>query len=151
MQSEGIPIAKLTDKNKIEHLFFQKDVQEFFAKENPNAKLVFMEVIDDGKNAGLLYRIYYRESRIAETSIIPVITLIGDTYYYVPPGGGGSVAKTTCTTSDCASSGGCTPAIWTAKCEPCDNGGTCTRTTGYASRGSLSELTDAIQYAVSVY
>ncbi|MDR0363540.1 MAG: hypothetical protein LBH92_00730 [Bacteroidales bacterium] len=154
-QNKMIPIAKLTDKNEIEHLFLQKDAQEIFSKENPNAKLVFIEVVDyekDGSTAGLLYRIYYEESNVSETSIISVITLIGDTYYYAVPGGGISIPKVICTTTDCSdSSTGCQPQS-DGSCSKCDllGLGKCTRTSTSVTSKSLSGLTNAIQDIVSI-
>ena len=154
MQNKMIPIAKLTDKNEIEHLFLQKDVQEFFSKENPNAKLVFMEVMDEeknGKEVGLLYRIYYGESNITATSLTLVLTLEGGVYYYVPIGGGGYAVTTTCTTTECSSTTGCQPQS-NNTCSTCPwPGAKCTRTTSSVRGSDLTELTDAIQYAVSVY
>jgi len=155
-QSKMIPIAKLTDRNEIEHLFLQKDIQEFFSKENSKEKLVFIEIIDNEKNgreAGLLYRIYNKESNVTETTMIAVLTLEEGIYYYVPPGGGGDIIarSTSCTTSDCSSeSDGCVPSHWTSACTPCNNGGKCTRTTSSVTQ-AMPTLTDAIQYAVSVY
>ena len=158
-KSEKIPIAKLTDNNEIEHLFLQKDVQTFFStgnsdfsKGNSDGELVFIEVIDDEKNgedAGLLYRIYYGEHNVAETSIInDVITFEDGIYYYALPGGGTS--KTSCTTVDCASSSGCQP-LTNSTCSPCKNGGKCERRTTFVTAIALAPLTDAIQYAVSIY
>ncbi|MDR1199088.1 MAG: hypothetical protein LBK94_08795 [Prevotellaceae bacterium] len=152
MQDEMIPIAKLTDKNEIKHLFLQKDVQEFFSKENPDAKLVFVEVINNekkGNEAGLLYRIYYGKRNVTETSLTLTLILQNNIYYYLPSGGGsGSGWTTSCTTKDCASeSDGCVPKMG-GGCTPCKNGGDCTRTT---SNVASIALTNAIHYAVSVY
>jgi len=182
--SEKIAIAKLTKNNKIVHLFLQKDVQEFFSKENfdlhgisskstSDAELVFIEVIDNeknGKEVGLLTRIYYGESNIIETTIISsVLTLEGDVYYYAPPRDGndskatdatsktivgGTASAVSCTTSDpkCVSDrNGCQPRILLGTCTACTNGGTCTRTTTSVSASTMQPLTNAIQYAVSVY
>jgi hypothetical protein len=155
IQSEMIPIAKLTEEGEIEHLFLQKDLQESYSKSNPDAELVFMEVMDydkNGKEVGLLYRIYHPKSRVAETTLIMAITLEENIYYFVP---GGVGITTTCTTSDCSgSSTGCQPQSDNS-CSSCPwltGGGKCTRSTSSNSlKGGMNGLTDAIQYAVSVY
>jgi len=163
-KSERIPIAKLTDGNKIEHLFLQKDVKNFYSKGNadvqgyslknaPDTELIFIEVVDegnDGEDIGLLYRIRYEEGTVAETSIISsVLTLEENIYYYVPGGGGG--VKVSCTTSDCSGSDtGCQPQSDNT-CSKCFWGGTCTRTVSTVTEKSIGPITEAIEYAVSVY
>jgi len=159
-KSERIPIAKLTDGNKIEHLFLQKDVKEYFSKRNadvqgyslknaPDAELIFIEVVDeenDGEDVGLLYRIHYGEDNVTKTSIIFVLTLEGNIYYYKPDGGGGSHSTcegTGCESTECIpkATGGCTPCPW----------GKCKITTESIKAEELTKLTGAIEYAVSVY
>jgi hypothetical protein len=155
-QDDMIPIAQLTDENEIKHLFLEKDVQEFFSKENPDAKLVFVEVIDDEKNGdktGLLYRIYYGKSNITETSLTLALTLKDGVYYYLQggdgtQGGSGSGWTTSCTTEYSANeSDGCVPKVF-GVCTPCENGGDCTKT---VSTATSKALTNAMRYAVSVY
>ena len=170
-----IAIAKLTENNKIEHLFFQRDVQEFFSKENPDlhgvssknisdAELIFIEVVDNeknGKEVELLTRIYYGESNITETTMISsVLTLEGDIYYYAPPSDDnvskaiGAVSAVSCTTSDATCVGdknGCQPRILLGTCTACTNKATCTRTTSSYTASTLQPLTNALQYAVFAY
>jgi len=152
---EKIPIAKLTDKG-IELLFLQRDVQECFAKENPGETLVFVEVQDDnkdGKDAGLLYRIYNEKEKVAETSISFVVTLEKG-IYYAPTAtslqnAGGVGATITCTTDECASEQyGCWPDG--GRCTPCLNGGKCTKTVS-SDLTHLTQLVNAVNYASSVY
>ena len=150
-KSEMIPIAKLTDKNEIVHLFLQKDVQAFFSKGNsifskgnPNEELVFVEVVDYDINddeAGLLYRIYNSESGVIETSISMVVTFEGG-IYYVPPGGGGTTVS--CTTTSCTQEvNGCVP--YGTLCTPCKNGGLCTRTvTSGVNSNVISAILESI-------
>jgi len=155
---EKTSIARLTDKNEIELLFLQKDAQEFFAKENPGETLVFVEVQDDnkdGKDAGLLYRIFNENEKVAETSISFVVTLEKGIYYvptattlqYATEFGAKSV-KCSTTNEMCLYEGGCVPTK-DGKCKPCPKHGTCTQ-----KGGSLTELESAINalaYATSVY
>ena len=153
---EMIPIAKLSEENEIVHLFLQKDVQDFFAKENPNQMLVFVEVMDfekNGKEAGLLYRIYNRGGNITETSMSFLGLVLKEDIYYLPIGTRAPVGfTTTCTTSDCASeTKGCMPNYYNCSCSPCANGGKCTRSTSNLRTATLTNLTEAIIYAISVY
>jgi len=154
-QEEMIPVAKLTDKNEIELLFLQRDVQEFFNRENPDEKLVFVEVQDDnkdGKNAGLLYRIYNANEKVTETSISFVVILEKGVYYApvttLQYAGGASGLTISCTTSDCSYEVyGCIPYLGTS-CTPCDNGGKCTKTTSDSFSYRLTALVRALNYAV---
>ena len=153
-KGEMIPIAKLTDNDIIEFLFLQKDVQEFFIKENIDKKLIFVEVIDNEKNgekAGLLYRIYDVKNKVAETTINYGLTLV-DNFYYLSPMK--SSLSVTCTTSDCASEQlGCIPDDFA--CTECANGGKCTKTVGSVmislARSSVVNATvNATHYAAFV-
>jgi hypothetical protein len=158
--TEMIPVAILTDDNKIEHLFLQSDVQEFFSTENPGAELFFVEVVrygnvindvNDSKSVELLYRVHYAESNVTETSIIPILTLKESIIYFVP--GGGGVMKTTCTTSDCVEKPtGCQPQSDNT-CSKCGwpYYGKCTRSTTSLRSDEKIDIKDAILYAISVY
>ena len=170
--SDMFPIARLTNANEIEHLFLQRDVQEYFASKNPNATLVFVEVTEDGTNGqvGLLFRVYYEENNAVETSFSLVLNLVGNTYCLALPGSGGgggmggggaSGNSVSCKTSDsdCVeSTHGCTP--WgDSSCNKCPKTadkcektvtnsiyiGTTTAHTAY------SILSEALYYAVSAY
>jgi len=161
IQTKMIPIAKLTEKNEIEPLFLQKDVQAFFSKENPEGKLVFVEVVDDkkfGNEPGLLYRIYYANNKTVETSIYFVLTSKERVYYISASSLGGR--KITCTTSDCSDEPqGCVPDSDTS-CTKCSKIlHKCTKTVesevladaNMALTRTVSNLRDALRYAVSVY
>ena len=153
-----IPIATVSQKGKIELLFLQKDVQSAFIKENHDRQLVFAEVRDDGKELGLLYRIYNKTTKVMETSISYVI-ILKDGVYYTPStsliregGVNGSrysygYSIVTCTGSDCTNEQGCTP-----------NGTACTTGCKTCTKHVLNQLTDdfialtrAIEYGRSIF
>ena len=146
MQSEMIPIAKLTDKKEIEHLFLQKDVQKFFSEERTEEKLIFVEIIDNKElydEAGLLFRVYNEKTNVSETTISFVLTLKDDVYYLV----NNDLEKSkglTCTTSECAHEvSGCVPR-GTSYCSKCDNGGKCTKTVSLQTRRLFNALYNSL-------
>ena len=156
-ENEMIPIAKLTSQNDIQHLFLQKDMQASF-KDIQEGELVFMEVVDNektGENAGLLYRIYYREQGVAVTTLMSsVLTLKGDIYYCAPIEANLS-STISCSTSDCLNDkGACVPIVDNGHktCSACISPGKkCTRTISAPLPELWSKLTDAIRDAVSAY
>jgi len=156
MQEEMIPIAKLNDKNEIELLFLQRDAQEFFAKENPDEKLIFVEVQDDnkdGKNAVLLYRIFNEKEEVTETSISFIVTL-EDGIYYAPSATTLQTTTTTKTTVTCSTSsivcqkepGACQPKG--LECTRCPGSITCTRGITNTTTTRVVEVVKSVAYAV---
>ena len=160
MQEEMIPIAKLNDKGEIELLFLQRDVQEFFYKENPDEKLVFVEVQDDnkdGENAGLLYRIFNEKNEVMKTSISMVVTLEKGVYY-VPLATtlqNSSISFSfSCATSDptcMKTTSACRPEKKGDRyyCTDCPNNATCKASA--SPNNQLTQLVRAIDYAVLAY
>ena len=150
-----IPIATLGQKGEIELLFLQKDIQAAFNKENPNQQLVFAEVRDDGKELGLLYRIYNKPTKETTTSICYAV-ILKDGVYYVPStiliseGGVRAIVLITCTTSECSQEPkGCMPNG--GACTACDNKGKCEKSVTASLTTDFISLTRAIEYGRSVF
>ncbi|MDR3287774.1 MAG: hypothetical protein LBT27_10085 [Prevotellaceae bacterium] len=158
-QEEKIPIAKVTESGDIELLFYQKDVQEAFNKENSDLKLGFVEVQDDsktGKNAGLLFQLYDEKNGVKETSVSQILTF-DDGVYYAPPatslqnaGGGYSATSITCSTN-CSWEKGCVPKksgnTWICSESSCS----CTKSITTSTDFRVANLVSAINCAVLVY
>ena len=155
MQEEMIPIAKLTDKGDIELLFLQRDVQEFFNREFPDVKLVFVEVYDEnknGKDAGVLFQVYYEKEKVAVT-LINLSAILNDGVYFVSQKSMLSAKTPCCTTNNeqCALAMTCKPKTdkcgnWS--CPSCSNGGSCTKCNSNNTLAQVSTLCRALDYAV---
>ena len=140
-----IPIATVSQKGKIELLFLQKDVQSAFIKENHDRQLVFAEVRDDGKELGLLYRIYNKATKATATSICYAV-ILKEGVYYAPSTSllrKGSVMDSrtvTCKTTECSQDPvGCIPKETT--CTRCSNYRTCEKTV-------TSDITDELTHII---
>jgi len=126
----SIPIARITDNNKIELLFLQKDVQELLKIEFPDVELLYIEVYDNKptdkiSEVVLRYKIQDKEKNIMESSIEFSIYKKEKLYYYAPYAQTTRGATTTC--SGCTK--GC-EAVYKEYddewyCTACEDSGTC--------------------------